>query len=173
MSTPKKIIEPWWTLDAPEDRCRALFDLILSLEQDQGERREKNLQCLKLYGNADVQGMGPFQYSRTNTSNLPENRVKMNIICSMVDTVCAKISKMKPRVTFLTSGGDFFLREKSKKLTKWVAGQFIANDVYVKHQAMFRDSCIFDLGALKHFREGKRICTERVLPTEIYVDYAD
>lgn len=169
----KKLQDPWWALEAEEDISRALFDLLTSLEDDQRQRRDKNMQCLRLYGNADFIGMGPYQYAKTNSANLPENRVKMNIVSSMIDTVSAKVSKMRPRVRFLTQGGDFFLREKAKKLDKFVGGLFQKNSIYLKHQQMFKDSCIFDIGALKHYREGGEICTERVLSTEIYVDTAD
>jgi hypothetical protein len=38
---------------------------------------------------------------------------------------------------------------------------------------MFKDSTVFDIGAIKHFRQGGRIVSERVLPTELFVDPAD
>lgn len=170
---PTPRICPWWDDEDPIDVARHIFDTVCYLEKEQLGRRTRNIQCLRLYGNTDMAGMGPFQYTRTHTDPLPENRVKLNVIASMVDTVSAKISKMKPKVTFVTGGGDFSIREKAKKLQKFILGAFYANDVYVKHQQMFRDSCIFDVGALKHYRLGKKIVTERVLPTELYVDTAD
>ncbi len=168
-------IHSWWTVDKAEDNtvARQIYETVAYLDKEQQWRREKNVQCLRIYGNQDYIGVGPFQYSRTNTAMLPENRIKINIAASMVDTVAAKISKMKPKVTFLTSGGDFSAREKSKKLQKFIAGTFYANNIYQLHQAMFKDSLIFDLGALKHFIDGRKIRSERVFPTELYVDTAD
>jgi hypothetical protein len=175
MSTKKlkPRIQPWWNQDDEYSLATEIYETICFLEQDQQGRRQKNIQCLRLYGNADYMGTGPFQYTRTNSEALPENRVKMNIIASMVDTVAAKISKMKPKVTFLTSGGDFSVREKSRKLQKFILGTFYANKTHELHQQMFKDSLIFDIGAVKHFIDGKKICSERVLPTELYVDVAD
>lgn len=169
----KKVVFTWWKADNDDELCRQLFDYICFLDQEQQTRRERNLQCLRLYGNVDYVGLGPYQYTRTNTANLPENRVRMNICSSMVDTVAAKVSKMKPRTTFLTSGGNFHVQEKARKLDKFVFGAFTANNVYVLHQQMFKDSCIMDIGAIKHFTHEGRICSERVLPSELYVDAAD
>ena len=173
VAVPRPRIYSWWAETDPTQVARQIYDTVSFLEKEQLNRRTRNIQCLRLYGNVDYSGMGPFQYTRTHTEPLPENRVKLNIIASMVDTVSAKISKMKPKVTFLTGGGDFSIRDKAKKLQKFILGAFYANDIYVKHQQMFRDSCIFDLGALKHYIDGKKIKTERVLPTELYVDTAD
>lgn len=163
----------WWDTEDSDQMARDIYCTISYLEKEQISRRARNIQCLRLYGNMDYAGLGPYQYARANSEQLPENRVKVNIIASMVDTVSAKISKMKPKVTFLTSGGDFSVREKAKKLQKFVLGAFYENKVHLLHQQMFKDSLIFDLGALKHFVDGRKIRTERVLPTELYVDTAD
>lgn len=163
----------WWEAETDDEMCRGVFDTLTHLEKQNKWRREKNLLCLRLYANLDIQGLGPFAYVRTNTEALPENRVKMNLIASCIDTAAAKISKMKPKITFLTSGGDFSLREKARKLQKFILGTFYSNKVHELHQGMFKDSLIFDIGAIKHFIQGKKIVSERVLPTEIYVDTAD
>jgi hypothetical protein len=175
MGTPGTALKvfKWWLAEDETAMARELYATLSFLDKEQRPRKERNMQCLRMYGNLDYVGMGPFSYTRTNSAALPENRVKLNIIASMVDTVAAKISKMKPKVTFLTAGGDFSVQEKARKLQKFVQGLFYENHVHRKHQGMFRDSLIFDIGALKHFVSGKKIHTERVLPTELYVDTAD
>lgn len=169
----KPSVYKWWEADDEFQMAREMYATLSYLDREQLTRREKNLQCLRMYGNVDYVGLGPFQYTRANSAPLPENRVKMNIIASMVDTIAAKISKMKPKVTFMTAGGDFEVQDKARKLEKFVEGLFYENHVHKKHQAMFRDGLVIDLGALKHYVAGKKIHTERVLATELYVDYAD
>lgn len=170
---PQPRIEPWWDAEDPETLVRQMYSTVTFIEKDQKRRRDRNLMCMRLYGNMDYMGTGPFSYTRTNSDTLPDNRVKLNICSSMVDTVGAKISKMKPKVTFLTSGGDFSVREKAKKLQKFVIGAFYENDIYTKHKAMFRDSTVWDIGAIKHYIEGRKICSERVFASELYVDLSD
>jgi hypothetical protein len=168
----KKRVNSWWVAK-PDDIAQEIFDTVSYLDEQQQDRYERNIRCLRLYGNCDVSGLGPYSHSRVTTPNLPENRVKYNLVSACTDTLASKVSKMKPQVTFLTSGGNWALQEKSKKLTKWVMGAFKANGVYELHQGMFRDGLIMDLGAVKHFTSGGRIVSERCLPSELYVDYAD
>lgn len=170
-------IHRWWA-DAEEkdgfQLAKEVMETVTYIEQDQKDRRERNLRCMRLYSNQDFVNIGPYGYSKTYTSpNLPENRVKYNVIASGVDTLAAKVSKMKPRVSFLTGGGQFHIQEKAKKLGKFTIGAFYQNDIYFKHQQAFRDSLVFDIGVIKHFHMNGKICSERVLPLELYVDMAD
>ncbi len=167
-------IYKWWALDKDEAH-KGVFEVVNFLHSNQQDRQDRNLRCLQLYGNADLGGMSPYSYMRATIPSLPENRVKYNTIASMTDTACAKISKMKPKVTFLTSGGDFNVQEEAKKLDKYMLGWFYRNKLHTKHQEMFRDGLVMDVGALKHYIDyaKKTIVTERVLAPELYVDPAD
>lgn len=162
----------WWASNK-DDVAIDIYDVVSRIHNTTEERRERNLRSLKLYGNVDLVGLAPYSFSTSALPSLPDNRVKINIVSSMVDTVSAKISKMKPRITFLTSGGDFSSQENAKKLNKFTLGTFYKNNIYKLHQAAFKDAAVFDIGALKHFIEGNEIKTERVLATELYVDDID
>lgn len=162
----------WWVANK-DDVAAQIFEVVSAIHNRTDERRERNLRSLRLYGNSDLVGMAPYSFSVSALPALPDNRVKINIVSSMVDTVSAKISKMKPRITFLTSGGDFSSQENAKKLNKFTLGTFYRNNIYKLHQAAFKDAAVFDIGALKHFIDGNEIKTERVLATELYVDEVD
>jgi hypothetical protein len=173
-NTRRTKLTDWWRLGKQEAH-KSIFDLVSAMHNQQSDRLDRNIRCLTLYGNGDLAGMAPTSFMRSSQPGLPENRVKVNIISSMVDTVCAKISKMKPKATFLTSGGDFEEQEKAKKLDKFILGAFYKNNIYRLHQEMFRDGCVLDMGALKHTidEDNGTIVTERVLSTELYVDLVD
>lgn len=162
----------WW-VNKNNNAHNDIFEVVSRIHMNTEERRERNLRSLRLYGNADLVGLAPYSFSTSALPSLPDNRVKVNVVSSMADTVSAKISKMKPRITFLTSGGDFSSQENAKKLNKFILGVFYKNDVYKHHQASFKDATVFDVGALKHFIDGNEIKTERVLATELYVDEVD
>ncbi len=165
-------MNPQWWLLSKDDTAAKVFDIVGKLWRDQSGRRERNLRAARLYGSSDFLN-GPYAMARAITPQLPEDRIKINIISSMSDTVTSKIGKNKPRVTFLTEGANFQLGEEAQRLSKFVAGAFTANDVYRLHQKGFQDSTVFDIGALKHYFDGKRICSERVLGTEILTDDID
>lgn len=170
LGSPKNYM--WWLCDKNTSHTD-VFAIVNSIHMASGERRERNLRSLRLYGNMDVVGLSPYSFASSVAPTLPENRVKINVVSSMADTVAAKISKIKPRVTFLTSGGNWAAQQNAKKLNKFLLGAFYKNDIYRLHQDGFKDSTIFDVGALKHFINGNQIVTERVLATELYVDDVD
>lgn len=163
----------WWAAD--QNNChKELFDAARSLHLNSRERLDKNMRCLRLYGNVDLIGIGPGSYTQSVTPALPENRIKLNIVSSMVDTSGARISKMKPKVQFLTSGGDFTSQKDAKNLTKFMLGAFYKNKIHKLHQQGFRDGQIFDIGAVKHYIEDGDIKSERVLAgVELYTDPFD
>lgn len=163
----------WWKKSHEDEAYVHIFDIVTRLHDQQTARMQKNLRSLRLYGSDDFTGAIPYSYSSITAPDLPENRVKINVISSMCDTVTAKIAKMKPRVSFLTSGADAGLQTEAKKLTKYTMGAFYKNKIHQLHQRAFKDSTILDIGALKHFIKNDKICTERVLATEIYTDIAD
>ena len=106
-----------------------------------------------------------------NSTQKRKQRLTFNLTRSAIDTVCAKISKNKPRPQILTSGGDFALQKKAKQLTKFLDGLFAEMDAFEKGQLVFRDACVFDGGALKVYKDGEKIRCERVRVDEILVDY--
>lgn len=164
----------WWS--APKNEAhQQIMDLVHKLTHEQTARTDRNIRCLQLYGTPDlVHGTSAtFAFSSMMASAMPENRVKINIIKSVSDTAVSMIGKMKPKATFLTDRGDAGLQTQAKKLTKYVEGAFYLNDIYSLHKQMFRDATVLDIGALKHYLKDGKICTERVLATELWFDPAD
>ena len=162
----------FWHMKDKTEVGEALFSEVSRIKQEQRERFNRNIRCMKLYGSFDYSGLFPSAMMQQNTF-LPENRVRYNLIASCVDTICSKISKLRTKVSFLTSGGAWEAQQKSKMLTKFMLGMFSTNDVWKLHQKVFKDSVIFDLGALKHYRIGNRILSERVIATELHFDLVD
>lgn len=171
MAIDKKFDPQWW-LKSANDIAPAVFAIVDRLFMEQSGRMERNLRCARLYGSSDSLG-SPYMLSKTVTPQLPEDRVKVNIIASMADTVTSKISKMKAAVTFITEDGSFHLGEQSKILSKYVRGLFQLNNIWSLHQRGFLDSTVFDAGVLKHFIENDKIVTERVLAIELLIDELD
>ena len=159
----------WW-LANKNSLYQELFAYVTQLDDRQTYREADNIRYARLYGNYEQIGLGAFNYSRIEASYSVTNRVTLNVIQSLIDTVVSKITKNKPRATFLTSGGDFSLQRKAKKLTKFVEGIYSYADFYEKAALGFQDACIFGTGCLKIFIENGEIKVERVIIDEIKVD---
>lgn len=120
----------------------------------------------RMYSNAEFSG---FDYS-TYKARTSTNSLKFNIVKSVIDTLCSKISKNRPKIRFLTSGAEPSLQKKSKLLEKFIAGQFYQQQLYRKAPQAFRDALIDGTGFIKFYIEDNEIQSERVLPVEIYFD---
>jgi hypothetical protein len=159
----------WYDKDGKE-MAQSLFGYVKTLRKDQSYRQDENFRHLRLYGNMEAFSLRNYSFYRAETSSSIVNRVTLNIVQSMIDTVVSKISKNKPKPDFLTSGGDWALQRRAQKLQQYVDGQMYATDFYSKRVLAIQDSCIFGTGALKMFRDGKDIRLERVFIDELAID---
>jgi len=159
----------WWTKDERE-RYKDIFEFVKHLDQSQSYRQNENIRHMRLYGDVEVFNLKNYNAYRAEPTSNVQNRVTLNIIKSMIDTVVSKITKNRPKPTFLTEGGDFILQQRAKKLTQFVYGQFQACDFYSKSAVAFLDACIFGTGALKIFRSGTEVKVERAFIDEIKME---
>lgn len=83
------------------------------------------------------------------------------------------MAKNKPKPMFLTSGGDYRIQRKAKKLDKFVEGVFYENGAYNLGPIIFRDGCVSGDGFVHVFAKDGRVKFERVIASEIYVDWVD
>lgn len=162
--------QAYYWYKAKSDIHSSVFSYVKHLDQQQSYRQTENVRNMRLYGNYEFSALNAYNYMKAEPGSNTLNRVTMNVVQSMVDTVVSKIGKNKPRPYFLTDEGDFTLQRKAEKLTKFVEGQFYSCDFYEKAQMAFKDACIFGTGAVKIFREGNEIKAERTFIDEIRVD---
>lgn len=159
----------WWK--QPKSKIyESVFSFIKQLDAEQSYKQSQNFKYMRLYGNYDLFNLKAYQYYKVDPSSVTQNRVTLNIVQSMVDTVVSKITKNKPKPTFLTDGGDFAQQRKAKKLTKFVEGQYQMTDFYAKAAQAFIDSCIFGTGCVKIFKQDNEIKVERIFIDEIIID---
>ena len=166
MYKPKEF---WWqkTTDVHED----VFKTFKTLSEDQNARPKDNLNWLRLFENNNASGIASHNYA--NRAGARSDDVTLNIVHSMCTTVTSKIAKNRPKVTFLTSGGDYSLKRKAKLLDKFCNGQFYATGIYSVAPRVFLDATVFGTGVMKIYADGERIVAERIFPNEIVTDDAE
>ena len=103
----------WWT---KENQHESAWDAYAHIKENDGGRYVDNLRHLRLYGNRDYVGMLPQSYAES----FSQERVTLNVIKSVCDTVSSRIAKNRPRPVFLTSGGNYSTRRRAKLLEKFV-----------------------------------------------------
>ncbi len=160
----------WWKLNQT-DMPAAITGIVSFLQQNQGQRMTQNMVSARLYGNLSLMGMNGLSYSKVaSVQNASREKISYNVVQSCIDTVCAKISKNKPKPLFLTSGGDYRTQRRAKKLDKFIDGVFYENKAYDLGVEIFRDGCVFGSGIVHVFEHEGRVKYERVLSSELYVD---
>ena len=156
----------WW--NNKEDVHEELFSIVRYLDTEQNYRNEDDLRNLKLYGNLDVGGLSVDNYTSYKTGI--SERLTLNVIQNMCDTVTNKISKNKPRVSVMVNGGTGRQQKKAKQITKFIDGLIYQQNFHEKAQRAFKDSTIFGTGFVKFLIQDSEICAERVFPNEIMID---
>jgi len=172
MSENEALSNYWWK-ENKDNAHATLFSVIKFLDSHQGYIAEMNLRHMRLYGNVNTLGMSANTYSRLSLINGSTDKVTLNIVQNMCDTVTNKIAKNKPKPTFLTSGGNFGLKKKAKLLDKFVQGQFYAVDLYNKMPRSFLDAAVFGTGPIKLYRVGGEIFAERTFINELKIDQTE
>ena len=168
--------EFWWNIKDPEERANSMWAQAQALETNSSERHQANLRHARLYENCELENLAGSSYAMAIVQQSLRGRgiVRMNVIAACEDTLAAKITKNKPRPTFLTSGASWTYQMKARKLDKFTRGMFYELDYYETAKEIAMDAFTFGTG-IGHLYKGDegRVAMERVLPDEIYVDDDD
>ncbi len=159
----------WWKSKG-DAIAKSIFAQLKRYDTEQAYISAGNYRNMRLYGNVEMYTVRGFSGYRAEESTAMLNRVTLNIVQSMVDTVVSKITKNRPKPTFLTEGGDWALQRKAQKLTQFIEGQYDQTGFYQLAPLAFLDAAIQGTGAIKIYREGKNICAEKVFIDELVTD---
>lgn len=172
-SSENQLARRWWS--APKDeRAQAVCAVVKSIAEYDSRRQTQYQTSARLYGNANLVGVNGISFAKVQaTQNAKTDRLTYNVCQSVVDTITSKIGKNKPRPMFLTSGGDYKLQRKAKKLDKFSEGVFYENHISDLAPLVFRDGCVFGDGFVHVFAKDGRVKFERVLASEMYMDWVD
>jgi len=169
----KNIDRKWW-LANKTDRPEAIGRIVNFIAQNDSIRHHQYQVSARLYGNTQLVGASGYSApTKRSVENAIKDRLTRNVCQSGIDTITAKMSKNKPRPIFLTSGGDYKLQRKAKKLDKFIEGIFYENEAYKKGPAAFTDAGVLGDGIIHVYNSFNRVKWERVIPSELYVDWVE
>lgn len=162
----------WWE-QAKDKLHQPIFGIIEHFDTNQAVIRESNLRHLRLFSNSDILGLSAHNFSRTVNPIPQVDKLTMNIIYSMCDTVTNKIAKNKIKPMFLTVDGDRGMKKRAKKLEQFAQGVIAETGLYKTSPKTFRSSTVFGTGALKIFKHKGKIKIENTFIDQIRVDEVD
>lgn len=161
---PAELDLQWWMQDGDE-AAHAISGTLEILRGSQSTRLAEYEICARLYGNT------PTTPGRVRTvSPFRDTTPTFNVVQSTIDTALSMLARNKPKPYYLTSGGNFRQRRKAKRLNKFAEGIFYECGAYrLGHEAR-RDGLVYGDGKTHVFERNGRVCMERVLPEELFVD---
>jgi hypothetical protein len=166
----------WWLPEYKTDRFTRILAVVARIRARQVHWRKRDLLHAHLYRNLPILGFGPHQYGLLEPD---DGRLTMNLVKAKVDTYVSMICRSKPKPMFLTSEGEWSMKQRAKGLDRWCEGKFYELDFYdAVHPLVVLDTGVFDFGVTKTFIDGARgddwseadVCIERAFPWEIVVD---
>ncbi len=146
------------------------------LNDDEGRLARLELN-LRQYGGTKARAIRPWQNPAllNPLEGLGGNtdRLRLNVVKAAIDTITAKVGKMRPRPTFLTEGGDWSTQVKAKQLQRFMDGAYHASDTYELAMDAFRDAMVCGTAVFHPYAYGSCIRNERVPAWELFVERAD
>lgn len=164
----------WWRSNITAgQRHKVLCKVVDSIRAAQAWRKEADGRRLRMYSTAPAYGYGIANAARPSV--ISRGRISFNVIKTVGDTFVSMVTKDNPKADFVTEGGDWSLRQKAKGMTKYIEGQVHESRLYERAPQLVRDGgVIFGTGTWHPYIKGKgksaRICVDRVLPSERFVD---
>jgi len=164
----------WWLSDRQKDLARSITGVVSQLVEYDAKRQTQYQISSRLYANTTIMGSNGLSYSKiASTASAQRDRVSFNVVQSVIDTITAKIAKNKPKPLFLTSGGNWVLRTKAKKLDKYMDGVFYQNKAHSLGVDIFRDAAIWGDGIIQVYPHAGTVCYDRVMVQELVVDWVE
>jgi hypothetical protein len=148
----------------------ALFNLVGSMYEAADMRRASSIHFVRLYSNRMAAALTGQNYLDTLDSG---GKIRLNVTRSALDAAVAQIATNRPRPLYVTEDGDVKLRRKAKNRGKFAMGWFNLLKLYIIGLDIFRDAGIWGTGFLHFYASAGKICCERVLQDEIFVDEAE
>src|SRR5690242_18701465 len=110
-SSPIAKEKRWWAPTIPsEDRWRVVLNMASHMRQADTGRKEQDERRLRDYGCMLFGGFATHGYKRPVIGS--RRKIGYNVIKACSDTFVAKVTKDKPKVSVVTSGGDWELQQR-------------------------------------------------------------
>jgi hypothetical protein len=162
----------WWL---EEGEPHATVERALNTIQSQQSGREAHIvHCRAMYGDLPVDGMVGIGPGMSDVTASPEyERLALNVIANVCDTLQAEVVSGRPRAMFLTNGADWDVQQRAQKMSKFSEGVFYDTSTDELASQVALDCLIYGTGAIKALERDDRVCHERALPGSLYVDRVD
>lgn len=169
------LLAEWWKAEDDRQLSAEICGNLAYLKTNQTYRMRQLAVDVRLYC-----GLSAYSYAGSNvskmdrTKTLPDDRPTFNLIQACTDTLVSRLSQNEPAPKFLTDGADYKQRHLAQELNRFILGEFYQTNAYAKATKVLRDAIVMGCGVLKVYEgDNEKVCVDRVLPTDLFVDDND
>lgn len=187
LKTPKeRVIDPrskkgklnpvaysWWNAQNDKDLVSQLLSTTEFLKRTNLNRIRQASIFARLFSGKPLYNFLASNSTLDSSNQLPIGRPTANVCYSCTDTLVSRISQDKPKPVFLTDGGHYKERKLAKEANAFIQGELFRVGAYDLMALQLRDSCVLGNGFLKIYPKDQKVCVDRVLETELLVDFND
>ena len=160
----------WWMLKG-EDAANVISGTLNLIRDAQSFRATQWIVSARLYGNLAPTTLAGVSFSKLAAQQPAlRDRISYNVVQSVVDTAVARVTRNRPKPLYLTNGGDHKKQREAKRLNAFMDGVFYENSTHAIGTTVFRDAAVWGDGFIHVFAKANRVCHERVMSSEIFVD---
>ena len=151
----------WWMLKDTEDKkiigqAEGDRDIIISSMEDVYERAceyhytfyKEDPRFIEIAPYQHMDLLGSNSYS-SSSGFMGSKIVDYNVIKSAINSAHNKLSKLLPKITFLTQNKPHYLRQIAKELDIWMFNVMKKGMAYDEFQKAFLSACIYNYGVVK------------------------
>lgn len=158
----------WWKSESPHN---GVAQAVKWLDTHQGYHYARNRHNMRLYGSYAYYGL--TSGVQTEASPVVDDRLRLNIVQSVIEAGHAQISTQYPKIMNLTDGGSWSQQQRAKKMDRWTTGKFYESNAYELGQMAFLNSEIFGTGLLKVVEKDNRASLDYVFTDDLLIDDRD
>lgn len=163
----------WWLATSDQDLVAQVLATTEYLKRTNAYRVRQASIFSRLFSGKPLYNFTVSNGVLDSSNQLPLGRPTANVCYSCTDTLVSLISQDRPKPVFLTDGGHYKEQKLAKEANSFIQGEFFRLNVYELSAEALRDACALGDGLLKISRKDDRVCLERVLETELLVDFND
>jgi|SRR6185312_7718145 len=163
----------WWLADNDRDLMAQVLSTTAFLKKTSQIRIRQASIYARLFSGKPLYNYLANVGSLDNSQQLPIGRPTANVCYSCTDTLVSRISQDRPRPVFLTDNGHYKERHISQQMNNFIMGEFYRTKAYELGTTALKDSCVIGDGFIKVYSKEHKVCLDRVLGTELLVDFND
>lgn len=157
--------QQWFDKDRSDPHL-AVVERVKSTLDSQEARRASVRRCQQIYGvDLSAYGMAP--------DATIDRRFSINNLKNSVDTLAAKISRVKTLPYAVTSGGDYMQRRRAEKLSRFIEGAFEDTNFYTKSMSVDLGTLVDGTGCAKVTSNNGQLQLEVVPMLDLFVSDAE